>query len=81
MRSVPPSSHRWHFCGHHFLFLVFTAYELLSVAMEMPSVSVTMETTGDTSNYVGLGTTWKHWCSGGFLFACVRLSGSVTIYK
>lgn len=68
MGAVPPSTHRWHFCGHHVLFLVFTAYVLLSVATEMPSVSVTMETTGDSSNYVGLGTSWKCWHSGGFFF-------------
>lgn len=68
MGAVPPSTHRWHFCGHHVLFLVFTAYVLLSVATEMPSVSVTMETTGDSSNYVELGTSWKCWRSGGFFF-------------
>lgn len=68
MGAVPPSTHRRHFCGHHVLFLVFTAYVLLSVATEMPRVSVTMETTGDSSNYVGLGTSWKCWRSGGSFF-------------
>lgn len=77
MGAVPPSTHRRHFCGHHVLFLVFTAYVLLSVATEMPSVSVTMETTGDSSNYVGLGTSWKCWRSGGFVFVVsVCLSNS-----
>lgn len=66
MSAVPPSSHRWRFCGHHFLFHSFTAYALLSVATEMPSVSVTMETTGDTSNHVGTGTSRERWGSGDF---------------
>ena len=70
MTAVLPSSHP------HFLFLLFTAYLLLSVARKMPSVSVTMETTGDRGNYVGPGTCWKPWCSRGGLFACVRLSVS-----
>lgn len=77
---IPPRT-RLHPCGQpqHFLLLDFTAYELLPVATGMPSVLVTMETTGDSGKYVGSGLEAPVF--GGGSYASERFSKSGEVFS